>query len=182
MANQLTRYATVATVDTADQGYFVGLSVHLADTGTAVIVAAIDQTRAYGFVLPFRVVVGNIVTEVTTGGGAGKKYGVGLYDVNGNLILETGTLDANTTQINSTSITAVTLEPGIYFHAQTSDSATTQLRTINFVSQEQDFLKQGSANQVGIASNTGSVGTLAATMGTLDGSTNRAPSYALYSR
>ena len=92
MANQLTRYATVATVDTAAQGYFVGLEVFAGEGSSGTILIGVNETRVYQFVLPFRAVVRNITTEVTTGGAAGKKYGAGLYDASKNRLLHTGAL------------------------------------------------------------------------------------------
>ena len=173
MANQLTRYATVASVDTAGQGYFFGYSVYTMAGSTGPLVNTIDKLRVFSFVLPFRAVVGNIATEVTTGGGPGKKYGVGLYDTNKNLILETGALDANTTQVNSTSITSVTLEPGHYYLAQTSDSTSTATRIIADPGANKALINVDVA-QIGVAANSaGAPGVLPATLGTITASTAR---------
>ncbi len=181
MANQLTRYATVATVDTAGEGYFFGVSIEASDFGVGTIISGVDQCRAYQFVLPFRTVVRKITSEITTGGGASKKYGVGLFDVNGDLILETGALDANTTQILTTSITAVTLEPGIYWLGQTSDSATTAMRVVVRGTIERDiFINSGTIIFDATTSNAGSAGVLPSSMGSLVNNAVRQPGAVLF--
>ena len=118
---------SVATVDTAGEGYFLPYWIHGTSTSSGVIVVA-DDVRAAQFILPFRATANRILTEVVTVGGAGKLYGVGIYDINKNLLTETGALDANTVQFNETTITQITFEPGVYWFAWTSDSGTVQLR------------------------------------------------------
>jgi len=156
-------------VDTADQGYFLGVQVFpAASSDTTASVTAIDQTRVFQFVLPFRVTVGNIVSRVTTGGGAGTFYGIGLYSAAGSLVLETGALDANTVAINKTAITPVTLAPGAYFFAWTSDSTSTALSAFVVTSggATDAILNAGSVEKVGTA-NASAAGVLPASMGTI---------------
>ena len=180
MANQLTRYATVATVDTAGEGYFYGLTVAVSDGSGGLIISTVDDVYVWQFVLPFRQVVRQITSRVTTGGGASKLYGVGLYDIDGTRVVTTGALDANTTQINTTAITAVTLEPGVYWSAQTSDSATTQLLTFVFGSVETNILNDSGAIIVGKGANGSSAGVLPATLGAVSAATARLPATVLY--
>ena len=156
-------------VDTADQGYFLGVQVFpAASSASTALVTAINQTRVFQFVLPFRVTVGNIVSRVTTGGGAGKLYGIGIYSAAGALMLETGALDANTVAVNKTAITPVTLTSGPYFFAWTSDSTTTQLSAFVVTSggATDAILNAGSVEKVGTAA-ASSAGVLPASMGTV---------------
>lgn len=156
----------VATVDTAGEGWFFGAVVHMyPQFANGGIFSGIEQTNTWQFVLPFRASVKTIVTEVTSGGGAGKKYGVGLYDVTKNLILETGALDGNTVQINVTTITQVILEPGIYWYAVTGDSTSIQLKRFD---PENTLLHGIATPRQGTATN-GSAGVLPATLGTITG-------------
>ena len=180
MSNQLTRYATVATVDTAGEGYFFGVSIALEDFDAGTIINSTDQVIAWQFVLPFRAVVRQITSEITTGGGASKLYGVGLYDIAGNRLLHTGALDANTTQILTTAITAVTLEPGIYWQAQTSDSATTAMRTNPWGTLEQSLLNDSGAILTGKGANASSAGVLPATLGAVTAATVRKAAAVLF--
>ncbi len=184
MANQLTRYATVATVDTAGEGYFIGVGIYAPAslTGTGTIVSANDEVQVFQFVLPFRVVVRNIVTSVVTQAGAGKKYGVGLYDVDKNLVLETGAIagDGGTVK-NKTSITAVTLEPGVYYHAQTTDDAATlKMLGYSFSAAPQDVLNEQTEKRWAKATNTASAGVLPATLGDLTNVATRSPVFTSY--
>ena len=184
MANQLTRYATVATVDTADQGYFFGVFIqHPTNVSSgATFVSVADQVDVFQFVLPFRVVVGNIVTEITGAGGAGKKYSVGLYSADGNtLLVHTGALAADATGILKTAISpTVTLEPGVYFFAQTTDDGATTATRINVDAFAFDLLNEGSSTRFGNAANTSSAGVLPATLGTITPPASRNPIVAVF--
>ena len=180
MANQLTRYATVATVDTAGEGYFFGISINFINPTGGVAIGSNDETRVYQFVLPFRVVVRKIITEVTIGGVAGKFYGVGLYDVNGTRVVTTGAIDAEAVAITTTTITAVTLEPGVYFQAQTSDDNATQFRRFPAVGEPLALINETGA-LIGTAANTSTAGVLPATLGTITKSTTRVAIVAVFS-
>lgn len=171
----------VAEIATAGEGYFWGISIQVEDYTAGLIVSGIDQCRVWQFVLPFRAVVRQITSEVTTGGGGGKKYGVGLFDANGNLLLETGALDANVVAINTTAITAVTLEPGIYWQGQTTDSVTTQLRELSRGTSEVALMNDsGVIITDGTTGNAGVAGILPATMGALATNAVRQPAAVLF--
>lgn len=173
MAGRLPRLpGVVASVSTAGRGYFIGYSIFTVTGSVGTLVQVVDQVRVFSFILPFRAVVANIATEVTTAGGASTLYGVGLYDTNKNLLLHTGAVDANTTQVNNVAITARTLEPGHYWLAQTSDSATTQCRIINTPATEKTLMNAATV-QVGTAANAASAGVLPATLGTITAAVNR---------
>ncbi len=183
MAGRLPRVtgATGAVTDT-DIGYFVGVVINPYNpSGVGVIVTGVDQCRCVQFVLPFRAVVNQITTEVTTGGGASKKYGVGIYDRDSNLLVETGALDANTTQVNNTSVTATTLEPGVYFLAWTADTTTVQLRSLIFnTAIVANINSPATAKKIGTAANNGTNGVLPATLGTITAAIINSP-YAVFS-
>ena len=129
MAGRLPRVTgAVGSVDTAGQGYFFAVFISPTSASTQLLIAT-EEVRAVQFVLPFRATVNRIVTEVTTTGGSGKKYGLGLYSADGQTLLtETGALDANSATTNITTITQITFEPGVYWFAWTSDSTTVKLR------------------------------------------------------
>ena len=174
MANQLTRYATVATVDTAGGGVLVLPTVTIpADLQAGSLgFSGANQTWAWQFVLPFRITFSKIVTEVTVGGAAGKFYGVGIYDKDKNLIIETGQIDAEAVAIVSTSVTATTLEPGVYYSAQTADDAATQFLVMTLSAMGIYDTLNKNANRGGLAT-AGSAGVLPAALGTITASTSR---------
>lgn len=181
MSGRLPRLSgAVAMVDTPGEGYLFGVSITLEDYGAGTIINAIDQVIVWQFVLPFRAVVRQITSEITTGGGASKLYGVGLYDISRNRLLHTGALDANTIQRLTTAITAVTLEPGIYWLAQTSDSISTAMRTIEWGSVELALLNDSGVIRTGKAANASAAGVLPATLGIITAATVKKPAAVLF--
>ena len=180
MANQLTRYATVATVDTAGEGYFLGFYVHATATSGAVVVVA-DDIRATQFVLPFRATVNRILTEVTFAGGASSLYGVGIYNADGQTLLaETGALDANTIAKNETTITQITFEPGVYWFAWASDSGTLKMRG-GSTAMSNTLLQFATSKRSVVAGNSPvSPGVLNASLGALTGASPTAPPLGLF--
>ena len=174
MANQLTRYATVASVRTAGEGFVVVPIITPGNLVAILISSGVNATWAFQFVLPLRITLSKIITEITTGGAAGKKYGVGLYDKDKNLLVETGALDAEAVAINSTSVTAITLEPGVYWQAQTTDDAATQARGLGSAVVDVWDLANKNNTRSGTG-NASSAGVLPATLGTITKSTIRFP-------
>ena len=180
MANQLTRYATVATVDTADQGYFFGYLVF--DAGTKANASLADSNNrvwTYQFVLPFRAIVRKIVFELITGVDASDSS-FGLYNFDGtSLLVHTGAVSTDIADqgIIETAVTAVTLEPGIYVFVQTSSSISVQAKVWNIGNQAYAMMNAGATRPfVGFAANASSSGALPATLGTITASTARNPS------
>ena len=168
MANQLTRYATVATVDTAGEGAFLGGIIYPNSAAISTeTLASANDVMVYQFVLPFRAVVRNIGFQVQTLE-VGKLAGFGLYDVNGNLLVHTGAVSTTTTGRKFTSVTAVTLEPGVYFLAWTADGTTfAYITAVNISTGTQAAFWNQSATRVGKAANASSAGVLPATLGTI---------------
>ncbi len=174
MANQLTRYATVATVDTAGEGFVLVPSISPHALTPILIGTIIDGTWAFQFVLPLRITFSKIITEIVVGGAAGKKYGVGIYDKDKNLLVQTGAIDAQAVAINSTSVTAITLEPGVYWQAQTTDDVAVQARGFSSTVVDVWDLANKNTTRSGTV-NASSAGVLPATLGTITKSTSRFP-------
>lgn len=174
---------SLATVDTAGEGYFFGGHVYpQVTTGSNPVVNGIDQVQTLQFVLPYRVTFNRVVTRVKVVGGAGKLYGVALYNAAKELIVESGALDANTIAINNTTIDLTLLEPGVYWFAQTSDSTSTACTTFNesevlTITAAIDTPRQGPATNTAPAP-----GTFPATLGPTLGGTVRFPVVALFGR
>ena len=168
MANQLTRYATVATVDMAREGGFLGgiLYPNSSSAATETLNNAND-VHVYQFVLPFRAVVRNITFNVFTLE-AGKFAGFGLYDVDGNRLVHTGAVSVAGTGDKSTAVTAVTIEPGVYFLAWTADGTTFAYTTqLNISTGIMADMWNQNATRIGVAANASSAGVLPATLGTI---------------
>ena len=181
MANQLTRYATVATVDTADQGYFLGTTVFPLGTSIAEPSSIANQVHVFGFVLPFRATVTKIVTEVTTLEAA-SLYSVGIYNADGtSLLVDSGTFNGATTGIKQNTITAVTLEPGYYLFAQSANTTTTLVcRILTTSSSLGPILNGTDITTSSVTANDSSSGVLPATTGALTRNTDRQPIVAVF--
>lgn len=57
---------------------------------------------------------------------AGGNFSVGIYDINGNLLITSGVLSTNVVQRLKTVFPAITLNPGFYFAALTADNTTSK--------------------------------------------------------
>ncbi len=172
---------SIASVDTAGEGYFIGVSIYIIKTDNNLIVAAVNQTRAFQFVLPFRAKVSNIITEVLTAGAAGKKYGVGLYDKDKNLLFKTAALDANSQTVQSDTLAAsVTLEPGVYWFAQTCDDAATSFRVLPTETDQAFGPVNENTVRGGTAANNGTAGVLPATLGVITAATSREVAFTVF--
>ena len=181
MANQLTRYATVAVVDTAGEGGFFGLTVSYASIGGPTLISdGAERTFVYQFVLPFRATIATVNSEITIAE-VGKFYGLGIYDVAGNLVVRTAAIGMDSTGRQETALAAsATLEPGVYYFAQTTDGTTGKLRATANNAAEMNIVNQGTENRIGRAGNNGSAGVLAATMGAITASASRSAAMALF--
>jgi hypothetical protein len=166
-------------VETADEGYFFAVGIHQPLTiNAAALVGVADNVGAYQFVLPFRIVVRRITWELTTGVN-GSFSSVGLYNADGSVrLVHVGALASEIADqgIIDTAVTAVTIEPGIYYFAQTSTSASVIGRKLFVDNFGELILNEGSTNApAGIAANSGSSGVLPATLGAITASTSRDP-------
>ena len=160
--------SSIPVVDTAGEGGFWGGVVHYPqEPQFDGAVTGVDEVRVIQFVLPFRVVVRNVSWRVTTLD-VGGFVGSGIYDKDKNLLLQ-ATISTTTTGVKSATITAVTLEPGVYWHAGTTDTGVAAERTINL---DADYSDLGNAVVVrrGVAATTSTAGVLPATLGTITAS------------
>ena len=149
-----------------------GTSVFYLEVGANTLInTAVNETRVFEFVLPFRATISKVVSEVRVLE-TGKFYGVGLYDVNGNLVVRTAALSLDSIGIQESNlVTPATLEPGVYYLAQTTDATGTgALRGLTSNSATLAIMNEGAENRAGAAANDGTAGVLAATMGAVSAS------------
>ena len=134
MAGRLPRVTgATGVVDTAGEGGFFGGTVFAAHEIGVETMDSTDEVVAYQFVLPFRAVVGRITFRVSTTEDS-TFAGFGIYDKDGNRLVHTGAVSVASGGVKSTTVTAVTLEPGIYIHAWTADGTTFAVNTASNVS------------------------------------------------
>ena len=156
-------------VDTAGEGGFTGVFIAPASTVPAAgaVFAVANTVYCINMVLPFRCVVGQVASNVTTLQ-SGKFYGFGLYDMNKDLVVRTGAQSSTSTGVKTTSTSAtVTVEPGPYWFCSSGDDTGIQLLRVNVDS----FIGTSDLAQILFtAANASSAGVLPATLGTLTGS------------
>lgn len=178
-------------VSAANQGYFFGVSIQAPDTSGATSVFAANEHRVWQFVLPFAVSVNQITFEVVGTSGAGKSLSIGLWDaacstlaLNSGVMTAGGTPDINVAGIKARTISGgpVTLNPGAYWLAMTTDSTTLTLRSFALPSTAINLLNNGATKMFAQAGNAGSAGAFPASCGTLTTAVNNQPPMALFQR
>lgn len=154
---------------TAGQGYFLGGGFDIGDTLTGGTTIAANTVRAVQFVLPFKITIRTVSARASAAGGAGTLFAVGIYDVNGNKLIDSGTFNGNNIATRqSNAIAAVTLNPGVYFYAWTATSAAIAVAAF-IVNMNPNTEVTGFGVGPFIANNGSAAGVLPATLGGISG-------------
>lgn len=169
-------------VDTADKGYMFGVSIQGMEASGSTTAFGLNLHKVWQFVVPHRITVGNIIFEVTTASGPATNLNLGLWNAAATtLVLQTGVLsaagspDINATGIKTVAITAVTVDPGVYWLTMTTDSLVLVLRGISPSSAYLNFLNAGAVEKVGNCANDGAAGVFPASCGTVTASSTSPP-------
>lgn len=165
-----------APLETADQGYLLLPSVGIVFRGSSqAIVGSNNQVRAVQFVLPFRLKVADIQIRVTTAF-AERIVGIGIYSADGNTReLQSGAISVATTGLKKATLgTPVTLDPGPYWYAWTTDFTGVKLHG-TLADSAFDALFDDTNPQRGNAANAGNNGVLPATLGAITHASFSAP-------
>lgn len=157
-------------IGVANKGYIIfPANVHGSPGDAAVGVGVVDEVMAYQFVLDFCVLIQTLRIFVDTAE-AGKVFGIGIYDEDGNLLFETGAKSTTSTGLQSIVLgSPKSLGCGIYFIAWTCDGTTARLRGISFGADD-TLNKMMNANVVkraGTATAAVTPGVMNATLGTI---------------
>jgi hypothetical protein len=162
----------VANVNTVDQGYFFGVTIKPPEVVNALAITGTNnQVRAYQFVLPYRVVVARIAIEITTLSG-GSIVDIGIYNAAGTTkVLSLGGITGGGTGVISTSITPVTLDPGVYFFAQVASDTTVAARVAAIPAASATILNANAVEKVGTAANAATAGVLPSSLGVITSAT-----------
>jgi hypothetical protein len=100
----------------------------------------------------------------------GKFGGFGIYTANGNTkLVDSGAMSLNAIAVVTSTITPVTLSPGTYFWAQTSDGSTAQINISTTAGTNEIALFNANASfpRYAVATNVSAAGVLPATLGAL---------------
>lgn len=149
-----------APINAAGLGFFFSTGIFQAQsiggitTGTQVTPTA-NVLQVVQFYLTSAITVGRITVNVTTSVASGKIL-VGLYDANGNKVVDSGAIDASSNGFQVGTLGPVALYPGTYYFAQTASS--TSIQAIAFNTPDlSTFLNSGTSRRVGTCANTASV-------------------------
>lgn len=157
-------------VGAANEGYVIfPMGVHGSPGDAAVGVGVIDEVVAFQYVSSFCLTIQTLRIFVDTAE-AGKVFGIGIYDKDGNLLFETGARSTTSTGLQSIALGAPqTLGCGVYFIAWTCDGTAARLRGISF-GVDDTLNKMMNANVIkraGTATAAGTPGVMNATLGTI---------------
>jgi hypothetical protein len=178
-------------VNTADQGYFFGVTVHPPETSGATTVFSANIQRVWQFVLPYAVTVNQLSFEVVAASGTSTSLGLGLWDAScSNIVLNSGVMsaggapDINTTGIKTKTISGgpVTLQPGVYWLAMTTSSTVLTLRSPALPSQAINLVNAQTNKKYAQAGNNGSAGAFPASCGTVTTAVSNQPPMVLFER
>lgn len=160
----------------AGQGGFCPtiLASGMLGTGGVTISASNNQVCFCKFFLPFQATISKIVIDVTTAQ-ASSHAGIGIYDITGNIkLVDSGAISTAASNTVTTTITTVTLPPGSYILAWTTDNNTVQCTGSAMGNLPRLIGGTGGAafTGFGTAANASAGGVLPATLGALSTSTS----------
>jgi len=183
--------ALSSLVTTVDQGYFFPVTIQAPQSSGATTIFSANTMRVWQFVLPFAATVNQMSFEVVATSGAGTSLGLGIWDAScSTLVLNSGVTtaggspDINVAGVKTKAITGgpVTLNPGVYWLAMTTDSTTVTLRSTSLPSQVITMLNTQTNKKFAQAGNNGSAGSFPATCGTLTVAASNQPPIVLFER
>ncbi len=171
-------------IDTADRGYFFGVSVAAPDNSGTTTTFAANVHRVWQFMLPFAATVNQLTFEVVAVSGASTSLSLGLWDaacstllVNSGVMSAGGTPDINVAGIKNKAITGgpLTLPAGVYWLAMTTNSTALTLRSLALPSQAISLLNNPTNKKFAQAGNSGSSGAFPSSCGSLTASVSNQP-------
>ena len=175
-------------INTVDQGYFYGFWVQPPESTGSTTVFTANVHRVWQFVLPFTATINQVDFEVVIASGicgGTCSLGFALWNsacttvmVNSGVMTSGGSPDINTTgsKIKTVSGGPVTLSPGVYWLAMTTDSTVLTVRSGSFPTGLNTTLNAQTNKKAAQTGNAGSAGTFPASCGTVTtGITNAAP-------
>jgi hypothetical protein len=183
--------ALAGLVSTVDQGYFYPVTIQAPQSSGASTTFSANTMRVWQFVLPFAATINQVTFEVVATSGAGASLGLGLYDaacasllVNSGVMTAGGSPDINVAGVKTKAIQGgpITLDPGVYWLAMTTDSTTLTLRSTSLPSQVITMLNSQANKKFAQAGNNGSAGAFPATCGALTVAASNQPPIVLLER
>jgi hypothetical protein len=165
----------IADVETAGQGFLISSNIMIPSlfgaTATAVnLVALANQVYAVQFVLPFKIKMTK-ASFIDAASASGAHLSFGIYDAAGTTkLVDTGVFTSSAVFAGNTlTFGSVTLNPGIYWFAWTTDNSGKNLEGIQFNSTAQFFSQFFNFvhPHYALAGNASTTGSLPSSLGTL---------------
>lgn len=157
-----------AVISTAGQGFLVGGNLPVTSVLAANPPTGANGVRAMQFVLPFKATITKVTLTIVALVAA-EKVAVGFYDAAGTTkLLDSGVFDAGTASTQTLTVGAVTLNPGIYYYAQTTTNASVTVQTTVPTAAMFPILNNNSV-RMGNAANASVAGVLPASLGAITG-------------
>jgi hypothetical protein len=178
-------------VGTVDQGYFFPVTIQAPQSSGATNTFGANNVRVWQYVLPFAVTVNQMSFEVVATSGTGTSLGLGIWDAScSNLVLNSGVMtagggpDINVAGVKTKTISGgpVTLNPGVYWLAMTTDSTSLTLRSTSLPSQAISMLNAQTNKKFAQGGNNGSAGAFPASCGSLTVAASNQPPIVLLER
>jgi hypothetical protein len=116
----------VPVLNSAGKGYYIpGYELKSNVAAEAGDYTANNLVRVLQVVLPFKLTVGHISMNVTTGVNNSSTIDVGLYNAAGSLLVNAGGFNANTNGVKTATPTPVTINPQVLYFAWTANTSGT---------------------------------------------------------
>lgn len=163
-------------VSTAGQGYFISAGIISGPEGyatnTTAVIGSAQAVNVVQFTLPVAMTVSHITVKTGTGLAA-STVTVGVYSADGTTkLIDSGTFATTSTGAFLTNtITPVTLNPGVYFFAQSASSSST-LTMVSLANDSNSLsnIINHQASRAGTAANSATSGVLPGSLGTITAS------------
>lgn len=165
-----------SNVNTSGIGYFWGgIMPGFNLTAPANAARTANQVLFYLFYLPFTMTVTKVSIFVNAVSASGSQFAsAGIYGTDGSTIkIDSGTFNVSTGQSTgnrTNTITAVTLQPGFYFYAFTTNSADATFAAWASANTPEGLMNNGTSKRTGTAT-ASSAGVMNSTIGTLAANT-----------
>lgn len=178
-------------VDTADKGFVFIPSINPPDNSGATSVFTANNHKVFQLVLPFPATVNQLTFEVVAASGAATNLGLGIWDaacstlvLNSGVMSAGGTPDINVVGVKTKTISGgpVTINPGVYWLAMTTDSTLLTLRSLVLPSNIISQLNNQTNKKYALAGNAGTAGAFPASCGTVTTANNNNPPVFLLER
>jgi hypothetical protein len=155
-------------------GLFLPTIINPLSAGTnEVLESTADQVKVIQVVVPYKITVGHITADVSAVS-SGQTFNIGVYTAGGAKLIDSGSMSCTSTGAVTSAITAVVLQPGVYYYAYAATSTACGLNGSGNSSQVWTNANSGAARSA-VATYALASGLLPSSLGSLTASPVVAP-------